>query len=450
MSSDSTYKHFSNLELDSFRLSFRDCKGSSRPLLVGLSGGVDSVTLLHLCWRYKQLFPELELAALYVHHGLNKQADEWQTFCEQFCGQLGVPCFVESVVVRKGSRQSLEEQARKARYQVFEHYAQRYNIACAHHLDDQCETLFLNLKRGSGVSGLAGMPSRRRLGNGCLIRPLLPFSRHSIECYALKYQLRHITDDSNFDVSIDRNFLRHQVLPILKERWSGFSEQVAKSCRLLQQSQSLHEELASIDAKKYVSDTGALSELVNSLSEPRQINLIRFWLKQRSGCYPAYSQLEQFLVQMNSSHDRLPEIAISGGWVRRYQGFWAWWSQLPVVQPCGVLWKFPFNKLIIDGCGCLKKSESGFLTPPEREQPVYVRFRHEVANPQLRPFGRGGSRSLKKLLQELSIPPWLRNQIPLIYYGDRWVALADYVIDEKFYERNRQGWQLSWQIYSDT
>lgn len=450
MASESEGYCFSELELESFQQSLQRCNGSSRPLLVGLSGGVDSVTLLHLCWRYKQLFPEFELAALYVHHGLSDNADQWQTFCKKYCEQLNVSFFVQSVIVHQGSRESLEEQARKARYKVFELYSKQYNIACAHHLDDQCETLFLNLKRGSGVAGLACMPQQRRLGSSYLIRPLLPFSRQSIESYALKYKLHHIIDESNFDVSIDRNYLRHQVLPLLKSRWQGFSEQVAKSCQLLQQSQLLHDELASVDAEIYVNESDELSESIINLSEPRQINLIRFWLKRCSGCYPAYSQLEQFLVQMRSKHDRVPEVAISGGWVRRYQGRWSWWLYSPVSHPCGMIWKYPFCQLKINDCGYLKKSKGGFLIPPEKDQSIFIKFRHEVGNPKLRPFGRGGSRSLKKLLQELSVPPWLRNQIPLIYYGDTWVALGDHIIDENFYDLNRQGWQISWQIYSDT
>ncbi|CAG9296073.1 tRNA lysidine(34) synthetase TilS [Celerinatantimonas diazotrophica] len=441
-----------NLSLDvaSFHDELTHCQVQSQPLMVALSGGVDSVVLLHLLWQSRQLYPTLQIKAVHVHHGLNFRAQEWAKFCQKLCARWDIPLAVEYIRVPTGPRLSIEEQARIKRYQVFERYThQGFVIVCAHHQNDQAETFFLNLNRGSGLAGLSAMGQTRPLGQTALIRPLLHFSRAQIEAYAQYHRLDHIHDDSNDDTRYERNFIRHEVLPVLNERWPQFNQQVAKSSQWIWQAQQLNDELAQMDLTRLSDAKARLSENVRELSAIRLVNVLRFWLKQRSGRYPAQESLEQFIQQLSSGEDRSPEISICGGIVRRYQHYWQWAEEPVCYQPVSCVWPKPYKALAWSYMS-LSIVAHGRLRPPRSDEQVIVRFRHEVGNLKMRPIGRGGSRSLKKLLQELAFPPWLRNCVPLIFYGDQFVAVADRLIDERFIDPERQGWQLVWQFYADT
>lgn len=439
-----------SLNVNNFLEQLESCIHESRPLMVGLSGGIDSVVLLHLCWQTRILYPSLSLAALHIHHGLSQNGDQWSDFCEQLCQQWQIPLYIHRVKVLTPARSSLEEQARKVRYQWFEYYAkQGYDIVLAHHQNDQSETFLLNLKRGSGVAGLAAMPARRDLTDdirsGALLRPLLHFNRQQIENYAQLAQLEHIEDESNWDTRFDRNFLRQQIIPMLEQRWPQFTQQVAQSCHWLAQSQQLHLELAELDMARYVNQSGQLHDEFLVLSLPRQSNLLRFWLYRQSGAYPSYTQVQQLLAQQQAQWDRQPAIAINGGWVRRYDHHWSWSYPLNE-RPDTQLWSAPFPELTWPELK-VKTTGTGNLRQPLANEQVSIRFRHELAGSMvMHPAGRGGSRSLKKLLQELRIPPWLRDYVPLVFYNECWVALADQVVDEHFIAQESDSWGISWQV----
>ncbi|MFM2479023.1 tRNA lysidine(34) synthetase TilS [Celerinatantimonas sp. MCCC 1A17872] len=439
-----------SLDVSSFLTELAHCQSQSQPLMVALSGGVDSVVLVHLLWQSRQLYPSLQIHAVHVHHGLNPKADAWAAFCQNLCEHWHIPLAVEYIHVPTGPRLSIEEQARIGRYQVFERYTQQgYVIVCAHHQNDQVETFFLGLNRGSGLAGLSAMGQFRALGKTALIRPLLHFSRAQIETYADSYQLEHIHDDSNDDTRYERNFIRHEVLPVLNERWPQFNQQVEKSSQWIWQAQQLNDELAQIDLASLSDANARLSEKVLELSDIRQINVLRFWLKQCSGCYPSQDALAQFIQQLSSGEDSTPEIAICAGVVRRYQHYWQWFDDTVFSQPESKIWQAPFTPIRWPQMS-LSVAPKGRLREPLDDEQVSVRFRHEVGNLKMRPAGRGGSRTLKKLLQELQFAPWLRDCVPLIFYNDQLVALADRLIDERFIVPERQGWQLVWQFYADT
>ncbi|MFM2485865.1 tRNA lysidine(34) synthetase TilS [Celerinatantimonas yamalensis] len=436
------------LHLKSFLSQLSRYHAADQPLVVALSGGIDSVVLTHLLWRYRQISPTFKLAAVHVHHGLSANADDWLFFCQQLCDQWQIPLFDRHVQVTQGHRLSLEEQARHVRYQVFEQMTgQGYAVVCAHHQDDQAETFLLNLKRGSGCAGLAGMPHCRALGKSTLLRPLLSFSRAQIEAYAERHKLCHIVDESNDDERFDRNYIRHQILPRLNQRWPQFTQQISQSCQWLAQSQQLQGELAEIDLRQYMDAKGRLSEKMSELSSARQVNLLRFWLRQQTGFYPSQYQLQQICQQMQCAPDRAPKIDINEGSLRRFQHFWQWVKPLP--SATALIWSYPFAPINLPRM-TLSMEAGGQLRSPHINEIVKICFRPDVGTISMRPVGRGGSRTLKKLLQELQIPPWQRDHVPLLFYGEHWVALADQLIDERFIAPETDGRQLNWQFYADT
>ena len=219
----------------------------ARRYYVAFSGGLDSQVLLH---ALAQLRRELAapVAAVHIHHGLSPNADRWAAQCDAACAALAIPCEVRHVQARHAAGESREAAARAARYAAFAQILDTDDmLLTAHHQDDQAETLLLMLLRGAGVAGLAGMPAWRGLGRGRLARPLLSLSRQTLRDYALRCGLRWIEDESNFDTSLHRNFLRHEVLPRLREAWPAADRTLARSAAHLGEATELLAELAAGD-----------------------------------------------------------------------------------------------------------------------------------------------------------------------------------------------------------
>ncbi|MBQ7096227.1 MAG: tRNA lysidine(34) synthetase TilS [Clostridia bacterium] len=208
---------------------------------VALSGGRDSVVLLHLL---KGL--ELSLRAVHIHHGLRgESADRDAQFCEELCRKWQIPCTIlkgDARAYGKARGMSLEEGARAMRYEMLAPYQEEGFLATAHHGDDHAETFFINLYRGSGSAGLSGIPEKR----GNLIRPLLPFSRAQISAYAKEEGLSFCMDETNEDSAFLRNFIRKEILPRLNERAEGnFTKGLLASMENLRKEQEALDQWAS-------------------------------------------------------------------------------------------------------------------------------------------------------------------------------------------------------------
>lgn len=206
-------------------------KSSDIPVLLALSGGLDSMVLLD---RLVQVASHHPIQALHVHHGLQAAADDFAALCRDVCQRYDVPCHVLKVQIADPTT-NIEAQARAARYQAFaSQMTAGAVLLTAHQADDQLETLLLALKRGSGLAGLAGIAPQRAFATGWLKRPWLAFSRQQLEAVASARQLRWLEDPTNQDLSFDRNFIRHQVIRPLTDRFPAMLSTASRSIRHLQ------------------------------------------------------------------------------------------------------------------------------------------------------------------------------------------------------------------------
>ncbi len=418
-----------------------------RPLLVGFSGGLDSLVLLTLLARLVRERPGFSLQACHVHHGLNPKADAWAEQCLQVCARLQVYCVVERVTIELGMGESLEALARAARYQALaKRLAPGGALVTAHHEDDQLETLLLALKRGAGPRGLAAMPARQPFASsevvgGELLRPLLEVSRATLAAWAAQEKLVWVEDDSNQDERFDRNFLRARILPLLRQRWPSFAATVQRSSELCAELESLANEVAVADLQQCQATDGSLTlAKVELLSLPRRHNLLRHWLRQLSGLVPSREQLLQIWPQVVQARaDAMPLLHWEGGDLRRYAGrLYLVPHPLPALPACqpldmeagqvdlnyGCHWRWQVASW--DGMAAgqwLRLPRSG----------VVVTLRFGVAGSlRARPLGRQGSRELKKLWQEYEVAPWLRGRVPLLFYGEELVAALGYFVCADF------------------
>jgi len=396
---------------------------------VALSGGVDSVVLLHLMKQAQQQHSELKLEAVYVNHGLSKYADEWQGFCQSLCEELDVAFKAVHVEIYERSRTSLEAQAREARYQALdENSIPDSVILLGQHLNDQLETFLLRLKRGSGLQGLASMPQTRLLASGRVcFRPLINITREQIEQFASEFAITHITDDSNIDERFDRNFLRHQVLPILTERFQGFEKSAARSIRLLQKQQSLLDEYTQNDLTHCQNKQGGLScEAIAGFSKPRQANLIRAWLNQFTHQLPSENQLQQIIEQgLTAKADAQIKICLQSGDVRRHQQHWYFVKEQAIPEAMDIALQ---SVELIGGRKLILKAGKGIRKPRQDEQ-VRVEFNKPQA--RIKPLHKPGSNTLKHWFKDAKVAPWLRAQTPLIFYNDQLVQVVGYFISEQ-------------------
>ncbi len=417
--------------------------GSADAWVVALSGGVDSVVLLHLAVAAG--LRQRGLRALHIHHGLHPEADRWAEHCRQLCERWQVE--LEVVRVNVGSRGGVEAAARDARYEVFfRRLAKGEVLLMAHHGDDQAETLLLRLMRGAGPHGLGAMPSGRSLGAGRLFRPLLDCSRDQILRYADLQALDWVEDPSNQSDRYDRNFLRHQVLPLLRQRWQGADQVLQRTALLCAEADELNQTLAAQDlACDEEAAQGLSCRLLLGLSRARQCNLLRYWLAGSGVELPERAQLLRIMDEVAGARRDARPVLVLGGWqvVRYRERLYVQRSEQSAAPPEQVLlpWDLTSSLRLPRGTLVAEHGQGHLLLPDDAR--VDVRYRQ--GGERCRPAGRSGSQTLKKLLQEAGVPPWERPWLPLIYSDGELAAVADLWVCEGFQTKaDGAGVRLTW------
>jgi tRNA(Ile)-lysidine synthase len=290
-------------------------------LCVGLSGGCDSVVLLHVLSR---LGFAGRLSAMHVHHGLSPNADAWANFCTAYCASLNVPLTIRHVEVDTQGGLGLEAAARHARYAAFAGYSGDC-LVLAQHRGDQAETLLHNLLRGTGVTGAAAMPAERQFGSLRLLRPLLEISRREIESYAAEHALDWVEDESNDDLAITRNFLRHQALTALSQRFPAAEVALAQAAANFAEASALLDDLAEQDWIGVAQGEVARLPELRQLSLPRLKNLLRYRLRRLGWRVPVANRLDEFARQLQTAGpDRHPELKLPEGRMVAGRGLLCW------------------------------------------------------------------------------------------------------------------------------
>lgn len=423
---------------------------SGQRLCVGLSGGLDSVVLLHLLVALREA-SGFSLSALHVHHGLSPNAEAWAGFCARLCAEWAVPLAVERVQIAGNDPRGIEAAARAARYEA---YARQGGdaILLAHQRDDQAETLLLQLLRGAGVKGLSAMPAERALADETmrLLRPLLDVERSELRAYAEAHGLAYVEDESNRQTRYARNFLRHEVLPIVEQRFPGYRATLARAARHFADCDALMQDLAAIDAESAVVGGSLLVPALVALGPARARNLLRYFLAMHDWPIPPAEWLEEALAQLCQARpDAELRLALAGRELTRYRDRVYVLSPQPVSAADEWHWRGE-PVLELPGHGSLGFAEvrgQGLSRMRLAETAATVRL--YAGGGQLRPDCRRPRRSVKNLLQESAVPPWQRRQLPALYYGDNLVWLAGIGIDCDYQAGpDEPGWLISWQASS--
>jgi tRNA(Ile)-lysidine synthase len=416
-------------------------------ILIAYSGGLDSTVLLHAMHQLQSEVP-FHLTAMHVHHGLSEYADDWADFCEHTCENLSVPIEQLRVHVDLDSGLGVEATARRARYQALGTTKADF-IFLAHHQDDQAETLLLQLARGAGVKGLAGMAQidmKRRL-----MRPLLYTSRDELVVYAKQHQLQWVEDESNTDITYDRNFIRHMLLPVFSKRYASITKTLARSAAHIAETSEMLHDLAALDAESVLDlqyKTVKVDQL-KTLNAARQGNLIRFWLTNNQVDMPSAALLVQILQQLISEKtDATIKVKVADNlYVMRYQGVAYLVAEPKSLAPINLLWQGE-ETVILPNLSRLfftKAMGEGFAYQRGGTD-IKLRIKNREGGEYFKPALGRPRRQLKTIMQSSQIPPWQRCQLPLIFMDETLVIIPNIGSDaDMTAESHEMGLAVRWE-----
>lgn len=412
---------------------------------IAYSGGLDSSVLLHLLSTNRDQL-DSDIIAIHVNHQISKNSDVWTKHCEITCEQLGIELKKITIDASNPEGTGPEAHARQLRYDAIRQLIDNNDVLLtAHHQDDLAETFILQLMRGAGPEGLAGIPLIIPFGIGWIMRPLLGYTRKQLEDYARNNNLEWVEDESNLDLDIDRNFVRKNVMPCLEQRWPAATRTIARSARHQSDMIEILKEIAVLDFEKVRCNTNDSLNIAEfkKLSESRQKNLLRYWFRLNGHSLPSNNIIRHILSGIiNARNDSMPLIQWKDTEIRRYRDKiyimkpsgntvdgYTWHMETPLTFEWGSLHAKP-----VTGRGVRASSII--------DNTIEVRFR--AGGEKIYPVGRHETHKLKKLFQETGIPPWRREKIPLLYINNQLAAVPGYWIDKKFNTgENEAGWEIT-------
>ena len=365
-------------------------------IVIALSGGIDSVVLLHFLNSH---YPG-NIRAVHINHNLSKHSKDWSLFCKELCHKQGIE--FKSIDINIKTSSNVEENARKKRYNSLKSELSKNEVLCtAHHQEDQSETFLLQLFRGSGVAGLASMPKMKSFADTFLYRPFLNISKQLIVDYATKYNLNWVEDDSNINLNFKRNLLRLEFIPKLESGFEGVIKNISRSAYHQSEALKLINDLAKIDIEKFnlvINHKIQVLSLIQ-LPERRVANVLRYYIAQRGFLMPSNKVLTELISVLRAKDDAKVILKWHLYEARRYDNELYFFDGEPdrSNEDCPL-----FNKL---------KDQTNFT----------IRFRQDGQRVRLK--GKKHSSSLKKILQSANIPPWERDKLRMYYINDTLVGM---------------------------
>ena len=397
-------------------------------ILLGYSGGLDSTVLLHVVANLDNKLNSTIIEPIHINHGVNQSAQQWAMHCGSFCKKLGLPLTIRNYSLDE-IKSNREATYRQARYESFANdLGESDLLLTAHHQQDQAETVLFNLFRGAGVSGLRGMEALREFAGGFHLRPLLFISPKCLIEYARHYNLAWIDDPSNEDLGLDRNYIRHQILPEINKRWPAAQDSISRSAELMKQADKILIEIASQDISSVEANDypGVIEDLylsvldlrdISDLSEQRQLNLLRNWVKSKSSLVLSSDQLAQVYQDLYQKPDSNGLFELNNIQIRVFKGYLYLMKMLSQSDVVELEPTREDHSLIFRELGLCLEVQNG--------DAAYLKFKQRVGGEKIHQHNK--TKSLKAIFQQESIPPWERDLIPLIFSGNDLIAVPGVV-----------------------
>ena len=399
----------------------------AKKFVVGFSGGADSTALLTALYQQRENIGA-KIEALHFNHGLHPDSKIWQQHCEEFCRQRDI-AFTAQDLDLSSSAANLEDRARELRYGWVQEYIDQDTVySTAHNADDRAETFLLNALRGSGIQGLTSIPEIRALGRGQVARPLLCFSHSQLTTYLQQKEINWVEDPSNTDCGLDRNFIRHQIIPLLETRWPAARKTLARTAEHVRSSNNILRELLTRVCRLESFDNHVLPcKVVDSLGPGAGGLVVREWLRRHDTPPIPEARLGQFLQQLSDSTSQSSCEVAWADWSLRLFHHELWLSPPGDCPECPQReWNGQLRLELGPAVGAVnllgdRISDRILWTVGPRQQGDNIQLHID-----------GPRRKLKKIFQEQPIPPWHRGSIPVLYCEDETWAIGDWTLAPKF------------------
>ncbi len=406
--------------------------GAGPRVAVAFSGGVDSTVLAHALSKQRRRLRRLRL--VHVDHGLQAASGEWSRQCARVARAWRVPFVGLRANIERARGISPEAAARDARYALLAAAMEPGEVlVTAQHRDDQVETLLLQLLRGAGVSGLAAMPAIAPFGPGCIVRPLLDVSRAELEAYARAHGLAWLDDPSNLELRFARNFLRHRVLPVIREQWPGADRALARSAAHMAEARELLGTVAAADLASAADGDALNAAALRRLPLARRRNALRAFIARAGVELPETARLQEISrAMLDARADAQPEVRWNGAVMRRRLGRVELSHQMPAAQQDREQnWNWRRQaRLQLGSDGAQLQLIDDAAGPIDLALlPARLIVRTRRGGERLRPSRGARLQDLKKLLQAGRVPAEQRARMPLVFDGERLIAAGDRWVD---------------------
>ena len=420
---------------------------SIKKICVSLSGGVDSIVLLYALNQC--LDKGCLIRAIHINHNLAKDSQVWADFCKRTCDRIQIQIDIHSIKVKNTEGFGIEAAARKARYQKLQRSIQEGEwLMTAHHQEDQLETILLRMARGTGIEGLQGIQKQFNFGKGKILRPLLDVSKSEVLGYARKNNLDWVEDASNQETYFDRNFLRMNVIPKLKERWPAFSSSVSRLSNISNQTSTLLKELAQQDLGSNYPIKNLDIDILKNKSNGRVVNIIRFLILKNEMTVPSMKVLNSGVNILLNPKSVNPTMVWNNYCIKRYVDK-LYFLKLSELQPnqSNKLMHWSIDEpLILDEDGSSLAAIMAIgqgLSLKKCNKNLDVQFRK--GGESIRPVGHKITKKLKKLFQEDHILPWTRDKIPLLYKKNELIGVGDLWFNQNYIASEEEdGFLVNW------
>ncbi|WMC20327.1 MAG: tRNA lysidine(34) synthetase TilS [Enterobacteriaceae bacterium PSpyr] len=385
---------------------------NKKKYLIAYSGGIDSSALLQIMYDLNKIyFKKISLRAIHINHNLNINSNIWVRHCYLFCKERNIKLIIKNIYIKK--KKNIENTARNLRYKFFKKIIINNEILLlAHHLQDQCETFLLALKRGSGPKGLSCMPFKKKIGKNYLIRPFLNINKKYIQKYILIKKIKYIIDKSNYNIKFDRNYIRIKILPLIIKKWPNFYISIFKSTILCSNQEKFINNI--INKKILLNQNKKKALFINYLKKKKKKKsflIIKNWINKFNLKTPSYKIIKNIWYEIILSNKKSkPKLINKLYKIIRYSKY------------LYLLFNNKFNKI---SKLLINKIEGFILKAPNIKTKINIKF---ILKGKYKILGKMHLLNEKKIWKEFGIPPWLRNKIPLLYYNEKLISAIGFFI----------------------